>query len=150
MTALCAGALLSGCSGDDDSSDGSSNPSDSASASASASESPEPPGEACEATVDVTGKVEDSWTGDARVVVNGKQALYSAVDGEKNLLVQSGTKKQPAVVTVAISGDVFVGKPGAKGVEADPKGGAADIDTDVTGQVKKEPVTLRVVATFDC
>jgi hypothetical protein len=149
VTALCAVTLLTGCSGDDDGDD-SANPGDSASGSPSASQSL--PGAPCEATVEVTGKVEASWTGVANVVTSGGQATYTAADGEANLVVGSGTKKQPSAPIFALSGDVFYGKPGAKGVEADPKGGGAEVDTDVTGKVggKGKPVTLHVVASFDC
>lgn len=143
VTALCAMTLLTGCSGDDEGGDDADN-----SASPSATESVyEAP---CEATVEITGKVEKSWEGGADLTEGGDIMTYSTADGDANVLVNSSAKKQPSTVTVAVAGDIFQSKPKAKGIEADPEGSGAEVDTKVTGEIKGKPVTLDVVATFTC
>ncbi|GAA4380232.1 hypothetical protein [Nocardioides caricicola] len=144
VTALCAATLLTGCSGSDGSDGG-----DAGDSSASASETPayEAP---CTATVEITGKAEKSWEGGADLTEGGGGVTYSTADGDANVLVSSGVKKQPGSVTVAVAGDIFQSKPNAKGINADPDGSGAEVDTDVTGTIKNKPVTLQVVATFTC
>lgn len=144
MTALCAVTLLTGCSGDDDGDDDVKTDA-SGSPSASTYEAP------CTATVEITGDVEASWEGGADLTEGGGGVTYSTANDDANVLVNSAVKKQqPAGLTVAIAGDIFQAKPGAKGIDADPKGSGAEVDTKVTGKIKKKPATLNVVATFEC
>lgn len=151
VSALCAAALLTGCSSDgSDGSDGSDNKAeDTPTAQSSVSVRPDEDAP-CQSEVTLTGPVEASWERGADVATSGGASTYSTADGESNVLVQSGTKKQSGVVTVAVSGNVLSSKPGAEGIDADPKGSGAEVDTNVTGKIKNKKVTLRVVATFDC
>jgi hypothetical protein len=149
VTALCAATLLTGCSGSDGSDGGDDNAEKTPTAGSSVSVRPDEDAP-CQSKVTITGPVEVSWERGADVVTSGDSSTYSTADGESNVLVQSGTKKQPGVVTVALSGDILASKPGAKGIDADPEGSGAEVDTDVAGKVKKKQVTLHVTATFDC
>ncbi|WP_134765011.1 hypothetical protein [Nocardioides sp. 1609] len=119
--------------------------------------SDEPPfplleGEPCRAEVTLTGAVEASWESEGAVALGGKVAptTYESADGRRVVTVYAaGSGFEEASVVLADGAERFGTLGGAAGLDVDPGGAGADVDTDVVTLVD-DTETVHVTASFSC
>lgn len=142
VTALATALALTGCSGSDDDPATNADPSATAASESQAD---------CEATVELTGAIDASWSGPGYVITGGgNQAFYKTAKGQKSVSIIPGRGDEPATPIVSAGGTTFTVQAGKGTVDVDPDGGGAEVDADATATKKGKNVTVHLVASFDC
>jgi hypothetical protein len=145
VSSFCLLAALTACSGDSD---------DKASAEpdgASSSSKPSSETTGCRAEVEVTGAVQDSWSGKATVTSmdSGPAALYRASHGDTQVNVYAAGDDFPTSANVTQGEQTFTTPQGsAEGLDAQGNGKGATVDADAAGVDPSS--TVHVNATFTC
>jgi hypothetical protein len=146
VSSLCLVVALTACSGDSDESAGA-EPGSAASSSTQASSETN----GCRAEVEVTGAVQDSWTGKATVTTmdSGPAALYRASHGKTQVNVYAAGDDFPTSANVSQGEQTFTTPQGDEtGVDAQGSGKGATVDADAAGVDPGSKVHL--TATFTC
>lgn len=134
-TTVLALSLLAGCSDDAD----------------TEADEPNPTVEArtaCEADVALTGKVEQSWTGEGFVITENRSGpvIYRAADGKATLTVFAAEGEFPAVGSLTVGKKTYTTQ--GDTVEADAEGAGADVDAEA--RADKPSDVVEIVASIDC
>jgi hypothetical protein len=139
-------AALTACSGDSDDQAGAEPDSAASSSSKASSETT-----GCRAEVEVTGAVQDSWTGKATVTTmeSGPGALYRAAHGKTQVNVYAAGDDFPSSANVSQGQQTFTTPQGDQaGVEAQRNGKGASVDADAAGVDPESKA--HITATFTC
>lgn len=161
LPALTVALALTACSSDDSSDD--KTPADATSQTTAGGEAS--PGEAsegagqspvpvqprdCQATVEVTGKVEAAWKGKATVrgEESGPSAVYLTADGKKTVTAYAKGEGFNPSVNFYDGKQVFATAPGSgTGLDIRPNGKSAEVDAEA---FNVEGDTVQIVVSFDC
>ena len=140
---LAATVLLGGCSGGD-SSDGD--------ADASPTRKPRTTEEArtqCEADVEITGAVKQSWSGEGFVITENQSGpvLYRAEKGRTQLTLLSAEGEFDALGQLRVGAKSYTTQADGT-LEVDDQGTGAEVDADATGTDGNDRV--HITATIDC
>lgn len=140
-TGLAATVLLSGCGGDD-----------SGDSDADPTRKPRTTEEVrtqCEADVELTGAVEQSWTGEGFVITENQSGpvLYRAEKGTTQLTLLSADGEFDALGQLRVGKQSYTTQADGT-LEVDDQGTGAEVDTDATGTDGNDRV--HITASIDC
>lgn len=140
---LAATVLLGGCSGDDSSD---------SEADASPTRKPRTTEEVrtqCEADVEITGAVKQSWTGEGFVITENQSGpvLYRAEKGKTQLTLLSAEGEFDALGQLRVGTKNYTTQQDGT-LEVDDEGSGAEVDADATGTDGNDRV--HITATIDC
>ena len=145
VTALCSALVLSACSGSDDDKPEAGAPS--SDSTTKASEAPEPFQRKCTVEVQVSGKVEASWSGKGRSSNEAGPTMYQFEDGKNRMAVYAGKDDIPTNANITVGGATYTTTDPEKGLEVAGNGTKAVVDADTSGVDSEGP---HVKATFTC
>ena len=102
----------------------------------------------CEAEVELTGKIEKSWSGEAFVITENRSGpvLYRSTQGKLTLTVFGAEGDFDALGSLSTGKESYTTQGGD--FEVDTDGGGAEVDADARGNDSGK--TVHITASFDC